>query len=251
MADTVRTTDRTGEGGHRTGGRPRRFGPAAETRAGTARFRACTPIAGGGCRSFARFKQSPPDTAVAVASPDRDASRRRTAQVCATVRFRARALRRQPRRPRGVGTRAACTGDAGGRSGSRTPVAPGGSGTRSRGGDADVGALRHAESCPRCREELLRLTRVVTTARSAEAWDLPVAPPECVWQRISLEVLQETVGPPRPGEHPNHRSAGGKARVVRHRWTNRADGGLLGGALATAVLLLRRRRIRAGRATDR
>ncbi|QUW95349.1 hypothetical protein KE639_06618 [Streptomyces sp. V17-9] len=119
------------------------------------------------------------------------------------------------------------------------------------GSDADVGALRHAESCPRCREELLRLTRVVTTARSVEASDLPVAPPECVWQRISLEVLQETAGLPRPGKHPAHRSAGGKASVVRHRWTNRADGSLLGRALTTAVLLLRRRRIKAGRATDR
>lgn len=119
------------------------------------------------------------------------------------------------------------------------------------GGDADVGALRHAESCPRCREELLRLARVVTTARSAEASDLPVAPPECVWQRISLEVLQETAGPPRPGEHLAHRSAGGKARVVRRRWANRAGEGILGRALATAALLLRRRRIRAGRAADR
>jgi len=114
------------------------------------------------------------------------------------------------------------------------------------GGDADVGALRHAASCPRCREELLRLTRVVTTGRSAEASDLPVAPPERVWQRISLEVPQETAGLPRLGKHPAHRSADEKDRVVRRRWTNRAGEGLLGRVLATAALLLRRSRIRAG-----
>ncbi|MGX1508900.1 hypothetical protein RKD44_000188 [Streptomyces collinus] len=113
-------------------------------------------------------------------------------------------------------------------------------------GDADVGALWHAGSCPRCREELLRLTRVVTTARSAEASDLPVAPPECVWQRISLEVPQETAGLPRPRNHAAHRSANEKDRVVRRRWANRAGEGLLGRVLATAALLLRRRRIRAG-----
>lgn len=111
-------------------------------------------------------------------------------------------------------------------------------------GEADVGALRHAASCPRCREELLRLVRVVTTARSTEVSDLPVAPPEHVWQRIALEVLQETDRRPRPRQRPAHGSAedGG----LRRRWTNRAVEGLLGLASATAALLLRRWRVRGG-----
>nr|BFD86960.1 hypothetical protein StreXyl84_63610 [Streptomyces sp. Xyl84] len=111
-------------------------------------------------------------------------------------------------------------------------------------GDADVGALRHAASCPRCREELLRLTRVVTTARSAEESDQTVAPPEHVWQRIALEILQETDRRPRPRQRPAHRSADDSD--LRRRWTNRAVEGLLRLAPATATLLPRRWRVRGG-----
>jgi hypothetical protein len=82
-------------------------------------------------------------------------------------------------------------------------------------GDADVGALRHASSCPRCREELLRLTRVVTAARGAEASDLPVAPHERVWQRIALDLPQETDRRPRLREHPAHGSADEKTPGFR------------------------------------
>ncbi len=116
-------------------------------------------------------------------------------------------------------------------------------------GDADVGALRHAASCPRCREELLRLIHVVTAARGAEASDLPVAPPEHVWRRIALAVLQETDRRPRPRERPAHRSADDSD--VRRRWTNRAVEGLLGLAPTTATHLLRRLRVRGVRGTDR
>lgn len=117
-------------------------------------------------------------------------------------------------------------------------------------GEADVGALRHAASCPRCREELLRLTRVVTAARGAEASDLPVPPPERVWQRIALEVLPETDRVPRLRESSAHGSADERVRGSQRRWTDHAGEGLLGLALAIAVLLLRRWRIRAGSGTD-
>lgn len=117
-------------------------------------------------------------------------------------------------------------------------------------GDADVGALRHAASCPRCGEELLRLTRVVTAARGAEASDLPVAPPERVWQRIALEVPKKTDGRTPVREHPAHGSAHEKTRRCRHQWTDRVGQGLLGLALA-ATLLLRRWRARARSGADR
>ncbi|MET8396327.1 hypothetical protein ABZV59_31180 [Streptomyces anthocyanicus] len=113
-------------------------------------------------------------------------------------------------------------------------------------GEADVGALRHAASCPRCREELLRLTRVVTAARGAEASDLPVPPPERVWQRIALEVLPETDRVPRLRESSAHGPADERVRGSQRRWTDHAGEGLLGLALAIAVLLLRRWRIRDG-----
>lgn len=74
------------------------------------------------------------------------------------------------------------------------------------GGDEDADALRHLASCPRCRRELARTTRVVAAARGARASDLPAAPPERVWRRIAQEVLRGTDRLPHPPRHPARRS---------------------------------------------
>lgn len=115
-------------------------------------------------------------------------------------------------------------------------------------GDADASALRHVASCPRCRGELVWMTRVVTAARGAQVSDLPVTPPERVWRRIALEALQEDAGLPRRREPPARRSADVRAHDVRRRsteaWTREVLLALVG---AAAVLLFRWLRIRAGR----
>ena len=48
----------------------------------------------------------------------------------------------------------------------------------------------HLETCPRCRGEVSQLKVVVATARGVSDQDLPVAPPDRVWQRIIAEVRQ-------------------------------------------------------------
>ncbi|GGT83942.1 hypothetical protein [Streptomyces coeruleorubidus] len=79
--------------------------------------------------------------------------------------------------------------------------------------DDDVEALRHVERCDRCRDELRMMTRVVTAARSAELVDLPTAPPERVWQRITQGLSRESA-PPRPPPRPLGRSAKRKLLVA-------------------------------------
>ncbi|WP_406729333.1 hypothetical protein WJ438_39135 [Streptomyces sp. GD-15H] len=62
----------------------------------------------------------------------------------------------------------------------------------------DLSAFRHIAVCPRCQDELARLTRVVTAARSIDTSDLLTAPPEQVWERITLELSgqAEATSPP-------------------------------------------------------
>ncbi|MDH6224776.1 hypothetical protein [Streptomyces sp. MJP52] len=52
----------------------------------------------------------------------------------------------------------------------------------------DDGALRHIAGCGRCREELRRTARVVAAARGVQERDLPVAPPERVWQAVTRDL---------------------------------------------------------------
>ncbi|WP_381560838.1 hypothetical protein [Streptomyces eurythermus] len=61
-----------------------------------------------------------------------------------------------------------------------------------------AGALRHIEQCPRCRDELRTMTRVVTAARTAQLVDLPAAPPKRVWQRITHDLYRKFPAPPAP-----------------------------------------------------
>ncbi|CAM5351366.1 hypothetical protein STENM223S_08152 [Streptomyces tendae] len=115
-------------------------------------------------------------------------------------------------------------------------------------GAADAGALRHVASCSRCRGELLRMTRVVTAARGAKVSDLPVSPPERVWQHIAREAFRTDDMLPRPREHSPGRSVERPAGGVRLR-LRRATGtgtraGLLALAAAVAVVLCRRLRTR-------
>ncbi|MEV3973647.1 hypothetical protein AB0K68_36910 [Streptomyces sp. NPDC050698] len=70
--------------------------------------------------------------------------------------------------------------------------------------DADAEALRHIERCDRCRDDLRMLTRVVTAARAAHLVDLPTAPPERVWQRITRDLSQEPDPPRPPPALPDH-----------------------------------------------
>lgn len=120
-------------------------------------------------------------------------------------------------------------------------------------GDEDADALRHVASCPRCRRELARMTHVVAAARGVQASDLPVAPPDRVWQRIVQEVLHEADRLPHPGRHPARRFPAGetfKARSVPTAYAG-ACGGFLALALAAGVLLVRWLRVRSGRGPDR
>ncbi|MGW7283607.1 hypothetical protein ACWGIV_36210 [Streptomyces sp. NPDC054844] len=71
--------------------------------------------------------------------------------------------------------------------------------------DADAVALRHVASCRPCREQLKLTIRVVTAARDAEASDLPAAPPEHVWQRITQELAHGTHRLPHPLGRPGRR----------------------------------------------
>lgn len=117
-------------------------------------------------------------------------------------------------------------------------------------GDEDAGAWRHIASCPRCREELRRTTRVVTSARGAEAADLPAAPPDRVWQRIVEELTHGTAAPPRPGGRIDGRTSPGVARAADGARAPRAARRARCLALtlaAGAVLLLRRLRARGRR----
>ncbi|MGI5367639.1 hypothetical protein [Streptomyces iakyrus] len=67
---------------------------------------------------------------------------------------------------------------------------------------ADAEALRHVEQCDRCRDELRMLTRVVAAARTAQLVDLPTAPPDRVWQRISRDVSGTPTAPRSPAPAP-------------------------------------------------
>lgn len=124
------------------------------------------------------------------------------------------------------------------------------------GSDEDVSALWHVASCPRCREELKLMTRVVAAARGTEASDLPAAPPERVWQRIAQELSTDADRIPHPRGRAARRSGAQRFRGVRRKraaGTGTRDGFLVlvlvGGALL--VLLVRWVRVRAGRGPDR
>ncbi|SDC47206.1 hypothetical protein [Streptomyces prasinopilosus] len=104
----------------------------------------------------------------------------------------------------------------------------------------DAGALRHIALCPRCREELTLMARVVAAARGVEESDLPVAPPPRVWRGIAREVSRagEEAAPPAVppaagGSSPRPRAAGSTEDdgVVRSRRT-----GLPRGLRAAALL---------------
>ncbi|WP_053675286.1 hypothetical protein [Streptomyces sp. NRRL B-1140] len=71
--------------------------------------------------------------------------------------------------------------------------------------EADTEALRHVDQCARCRDELSTLTRLVTAARTARLVDLPTAPPERVWRRISGDLSPETRTPEPPPRIPDRR----------------------------------------------
>ncbi|MCZ7434315.1 hypothetical protein [Streptomyces sp. WMMC1477] len=89
----------------------------------------------------------------------------------------------------------------------------------------DGAALRHIASCERCSAELDRMTRVVGTARRVEEPDLPVAPPERVWEYIAEEIAgtdTKAAAPPRsdpsnrPGGDGSRRSAPTRKRERRN-----------------------------------
>ncbi|WP_217166164.1 hypothetical protein [Streptomyces sp. AC512_CC834] len=74
----------------------------------------------------------------------------------------------------------------------------------------DVRVLRHIANCARCSNELNRLARVVAAARGVEASDLPVAPPEQVWQRITHEMCRT-----QDAAAPSPRTAGHRPDAMR------------------------------------
>ncbi|MEU9735081.1 hypothetical protein [Streptomyces sp. NPDC048002] len=71
------------------------------------------------------------------------------------------------------------------------------------GGEASAehdAALRHIARCVACRQELARITRVVTTASAVSVSDLPTVPPDRIWERIRQELSD--------AEEASHRPAG-------------------------------------------
>ncbi|MGA4800186.1 hypothetical protein ACPB9J_07645 [Streptomyces lavendulocolor] len=93
--------------------------------------------------------------------------------------------------------------------------------------DGDSAALRHVAVCARCRDELAWMRRVVTAARQLDASDLPVVPPEHVWERLSRELSAadrparpRSPDPRSPDPHspgppvPGHRAGTGRARAT-------------------------------------
>ncbi|MGW8065248.1 hypothetical protein ACVV2G_24025 [Streptomyces ziwulingensis] len=98
-------------------------------------------------------------------------------------------------------------------------------------GDEDGGALRHIATCPRCREELRLLTRVVRAARAAGPGDLPAAAPAHTWRRISEALAYEEGAPPQPRRLAADGPAGG-VRPPRPAGT-----GTRGGFLVTALVV--------------
>ncbi|GAA2529486.1 hypothetical protein GCM10010423_25550 [Streptomyces levis] len=70
---------------------------------------------------------------------------------------------------------------------------------------ADTEALHHIAHCTRCRDDLHTMTRVVEAARTAELIDLPTAPPERVWHRITRDLSAEPTAPQRPRRTPDRR----------------------------------------------
>lgn len=131
--------------------------------------------------------------------------------------------------------------------------------------DGDPAALRHVAVCARCRDELAWMRRVVTAARQLDASDLPVVPPEHVWERLSRELSTadrparphspdphspdpRSPDPRSPAPHsagprvPGHRAGTGRARATCRTSTRPGWPGLLRrpgpAAVATAVAAL-------------
>ncbi|MEU6105551.1 hypothetical protein [Streptomyces flaveolus] len=68
----------------------------------------------------------------------------------------------------------------------------------------DTSAWQHIAVCKRCRDDLSRMTRVVTAARAVEERDLSAAPPERVWRRITAELTDTTEATPPSSATPPH-----------------------------------------------
>lgn len=119
--------------------------------------------------------------------------------------------------------------------------------------DEDVSALGHVASCPRCREELTLMTRVVAAARGTEASDLPTPPPERVWQRIHQELSPEAGRLPHPRVQADRRSGAGRICGARRKRTagTRTREVFLVLVLVAGLLLVRWLQVRADREPDR
>lgn len=96
----------------------------------------------------------------------------------------------------------------------------------------DKRAHRHIAVCGRCRDELGRMTRLVTAARSVQESDLPAAPPERVWRHVA----QELADPP-PASAPADARRTGRSPDIR-----RGRARLACGLLVCALLVWWHRR---------
>ncbi|MCL7428030.1 hypothetical protein [Streptomyces sp. YS415] len=63
----------------------------------------------------------------------------------------------------------------------------------------DAVALQHLAVCVLCRQELTRVTRVVSAASDIDLSDLATPPPERLWERIQRELAEppDRAKPPR------------------------------------------------------
>ncbi|MGW0718744.1 hypothetical protein ACWD3K_28955 [Streptomyces sp. NPDC002778] len=70
---------------------------------------------------------------------------------------------------------------------------------RNAGRSEDAVVLQHLAGCVLCRQELARVTRVVTAASEVDLSDLATPPPERLWERIKRELAEPTdrAKPPR------------------------------------------------------
>ncbi|MBW1596071.1 hypothetical protein [Streptomyces sp. JJ38] len=114
----------------------------------------------------------------------------------------------------------------------------------------DGAALRHIASCERCSAELDRMTRVISVARGVEEPDLPVAPPERVWQRIAQalpEPADDSGAPLSPGRGPGPPAPrGASRRGGRHGGAAGRRRRLVPGLLGVAAVVWCWNRVRRG-----
>ncbi|MFF9279835.1 hypothetical protein [Streptomyces griseosporeus] len=105
--------------------------------------------------------------------------------------------------------------------------------------DDDSDARRHIAVCPRCRDELRHLTRVIDAARGVEQADLVTAAPDRVWRRIQHEAFRDLPTAPARGPDARHPRLLPASWPWRTRAALRTRGRCLVSSLLVALVIRR------------